>query len=135
MLLVLLVLLVSGATSYNVDTIDPILLQPPPRAGGGEEYFGYSAAIQRGGEGANWVLVGAPKANATLPGGQVGVGWGAVYNCTEEQCVQVELEKDGVLKKGEVKEGQWCGSTMSTDRDTTDAVVCAHKYVQHASLL
>eukprot|EP00116_Pleurobrachia_bachei_P005085 sb/3465347/ len=128
MLLLLFVLLVPGATSYNVDIIDPILLQPPPSAAGGEEYFGYSAAIQRSGEArSNWVLVGAPKANATLPAGQVGVGWGAVYNCTEERCDQVTLEKDGVLKKGEVKEGQYCGSTISTDRDTSDAVVCAHK--------
>ena len=128
--LLLFLLLLNPAHLYNIDTTDPIKLRGPNDG----EYFGYSAAIQKSGEG-SWVLVGAPTANMTLSDGSVGERWGTVYNCSVEveQCSIVLLDTQPPQDK-EVKEGQWTGATLSTNPATYDAVACAHRYTKRGKM-
>lgn len=117
----LLMLLIPLTTSYNIDTLDPIVILSPTRG----QYFGYSSVVQD-----RWVLVGAPLANRPhLPGGGVGLGWGGVYNCsTDATCVLLRFDEELPGLK-EDKEGQWAGVSLSLDPKTNGAVTCAHRYV------
>ena len=125
MFLLVHLVLITSVSSYNIDILDPIALSGKSPG----EHFGYSTGIQTSGS-SRWVLIGAPTANVTLRDGTVGVGRGAVYNCSEGdsgyQCRQVVLD-DTPAVKDEVKEGQWTGVTLSVDPKSSDAITCAHR--------
>ncbi|KAG0717791.1 Integrin alpha-PS5 [Chionoecetes opilio] len=86
---------------------------------GREAYFGFSVALQHSeeGGGANWVLVGAPRANSSLSGKQDIPEPGAVFSCSLAGDTCEELHVDANSDPKVVKDHGWLGGSLDTQPD------------------
>ncbi|KAG0717792.1 Integrin alpha-PS4 [Chionoecetes opilio] len=86
---------------------------------GREAYFGFSVALQHSeeGGGANWVLVGAPRANSSLSGKQDIPEPGAVFSCSLAGDTCEELHVDANSDRKVVKDHGWLGGSLDTQPD------------------
>ncbi|KAH8040230.1 hypothetical protein HPB51_009778 [Rhipicephalus microplus] len=78
-----------------------------------------------------WMLVGAPRAQTSQPGTNRS---GAVYRCPMstryDDCTQLPVENETKAPDKEVlKDDQWLGVTVHSQRPGGSVLACAHRYV------
>lgn len=149
----LLVLLLDYTRCFNIEDREPIVKwsQVPG------SYFGFSVAQHETSDGKKWMLVGAPLGQNLQPGTNRS---GALFKCplTDDRYDCVQVETDGrrdqysnfdyeldpseaneklALKSpnsDEIKNEQWLGVTVKSQKNGGCVVVCAHRYIQSDNL-
>ncbi|CAH0564669.1 unnamed protein product [Brassicogethes aeneus] len=137
-----------SVSAFNFD-LDPVIKEAPDR----NTYFGFSVALHQDQDNNPWILVGAPLGHNSQPNTNRS---GALYKCpvvhNGKDCVQVatdgyrdagakyhldyvddELEeKPAQMPPGqdEIKEDQWLGVTVRSQKPGGKVAVCAHRYIQ-----
>lgn len=142
-------------SSFNIEPRAQFVKDAPDSG----SYFGFSVALHKIQENArnaidnNWILVGAPLAQNLQPGTNHS---GALFKCPltarKDDCIQVktdgmrsEAEDDYVAEEidpnvlrgplnDEIKDGQWLGVSVRSQRPGGYIVVCAHRYIKSPNL-
>lgn len=141
---------------FNIENREPYVKKAPE--GQKDSYFGFSVALHKTEANSlsasdNWILVGAPLGHNLQPGTNSS---GALFKCppisdNDEDCVQVETdgqrledfdygdvnEDSNELKPpgiDEIKNGQWLGVTVRSQKAGGLVMVCAHRYIQSPDL-
>ncbi|CAG9824822.1 unnamed protein product [Phaedon cochleariae] len=150
------ILLWNLVSSFNYEDRDPLVKNAP--AGQKGSYFGFSVAqhstVELDGNLDNsidkyWLLVGAPLGKNLQPNTNHS---GALFKCplsSDAECIQVKTDgveeldygdktkSDVVLKAPgphEIKDGQWLGVTVRSQKPGGVVLVCAHRYIQSPDL-
>ncbi|XP_030754239.1 integrin alpha-PS1-like isoform X2 [Sitophilus oryzae] len=154
---IVLVCLVQLFSCFNIENRDPYVKKGPDS--GINSYFGFSVALHMTKENSNniannWILVGAPKGQNLQPGTNQS---GALYKCpittADNDCIQVETDGHRTQLEGfdygeedddtsslslpgtdEIKDGQWLGVTVKSQKPGGLVMVCAHRYIQSENL-
>ncbi|XP_076263207.1 integrin alpha-PS1-like isoform X2 [Rhynchophorus ferrugineus] len=151
------VIVVSWA--FNIENRDPYVKKGPDSVA--NTYFGFSVALHKTSESdsfaVNWLLVGAPKAQNLQPNTNQS---GALFKCpitrSDNDCTQVETDGHRANLEGfdygddegddstktvmnppgldEIKNGQWLGVTVKSQKPGGAVMVCAHRYIQSPDL-
>ncbi|XP_050311536.1 integrin alpha-PS1 [Anthonomus grandis grandis] len=146
--------------SFNVEHRDPYVKKAPE--GQTNSYFGYSVALHHSKEtnndiSDNWILVGAPLGQNLQPSTNFS---GAIFKCPitheDEDCVQIPTDghraASGIYdfdydegansassdllppQNDEIKDGQWLGVSLRSQKPGGQVMVCAHRYIQSKDL-
>uniref|UniRef100_A0A6P7H0S8 Integrin alpha-PS1-like n=1 Tax=Diabrotica virgifera virgifera TaxID=50390 RepID=A0A6P7H0S8_DIAVI len=141
---------------FNFEDRDPLVKKAPEDQQ--QSYFGFSVAqhsteslTSKGKSNGFWMLVGAPLGNNIQPGTNHS---GALFKCPisnrDDDCVQIETDgkredfdytdeavDDTDLKppgNDEIKDGQWLGVTVRSQKPGGVVLVCAHRYIKSENL-
>lgn len=129
-LIITVVGLLASVRAFNLEPRLPLL-----KLGTKGSYFGYSVSehqtVESGTVIDNLVLVGAPRAQTSQPGTNKS---GAVYRCPistrYDDCTQLNVETEtSPPDKDVLKDDQWLGVTVQSQRPGGFVLVCAHRYV------
>lgn len=152
-----LLIILSGARGFNLEDRDPLVKKAPIDQQG--SYFGFSVA-QHGtgdlnnnvGDNTYWMLVGAPLGKNLQPFTNHS---GALFKCPiskdDNDCIQIETDgkriedfdygdeeiDESQLKPpgtDEIKNGQWLGVTVKSQKPGGIVLVCAHRYIKSENL-
>uniref|UniRef100_A0AAR5QAR5 Integrin alpha-2 domain-containing protein n=1 Tax=Dendroctonus ponderosae TaxID=77166 RepID=A0AAR5QAR5_DENPD len=137
---------------FNIEDRDPKVKKAPE--GQKNAYFGFSVALHQTMANSvstadNWLLVGAPLGQNLQPDTNYS---GAVFKCPiselDQDCIQIEtdgqrlneVDYDDDLdsldqsllppQTDEIKEGQWLGVSVKSQKPGGQVLVCAHRYIQ-----
>ncbi|XP_075535810.1 integrin alpha-PS1-like isoform X1 [Dermacentor variabilis] len=122
--------LLASVRAFNLEPRLPLLKQ-----GTKGSYFGYSVSehqtVENGVTIESLMLVGAPRAQTSQPGTNRS---GAVYTCPMttryDDCTQLPVDNDTNAPDKEVlKDDQWLGVTVHSQRPGGSVLACAHRYV------
>uniref|UniRef100_A0A8C4N444 Integrin subunit alpha 6 n=1 Tax=Eptatretus burgeri TaxID=7764 RepID=A0A8C4N444_EPTBU len=119
-------LLMKHACAFNLDTKETIVKKGPA-----DSFFGFSVALHRQAspQAANWLVVGAPKAEGLSHQGAKSTG--GMYRCpitdSTSDCERVIFDNDVDATK-ESKEDQWMGVTVRSQGYGGKLMACAHRY-------
>ncbi|XP_056638036.1 integrin alpha-PS1-like isoform X2 [Diorhabda sublineata] len=142
---------------FNFEDRDPLVKKAPEDQKG--SYFGFSVAQHstlnlpsNQSDNEFWILVGAPLGKNLQPYTNQS---GALFKCPisnyDDDCIQVETDgkrfadfdyddtetDSSVLKPheaNEIKEGQWLGVTVKSQKPGGIVIVCAHRYIKSENL-
>ncbi|KAL6487644.1 hypothetical protein MHYP_G00042700 [Metynnis hypsauchen] len=125
-------LVVTLASSYNIDLEHPLLFRGPR-----ETFFGYSV-LEHFHDNTRWILVGAPRANSSFSSSIRSPG--AVFKCRihsnpERRCTEVDLgrgnkqrESCGKTCQGD-RDDEWMGVSLARqDKPNGKVLACAHRW-------
>ena len=126
-----LLLVVCATAAYNLGVDNLQLFRYPGGSGSSRaSYFGFSAALI----GKDGLLVGAPRANSTLPGGRSFVEPGAVYRCfikkeTDGYCEEANMDTwyntTRVFRSrfvSQKRDHAWFGATLTAAEEATSDI-------------
>uniref|UniRef100_A0A8C9WDZ0 Integrin, alpha 9 n=1 Tax=Scleropages formosus TaxID=113540 RepID=A0A8C9WDZ0_SCLFO len=127
-----LLLWLSAASSYNLDTEHKLLYRGPHGA-----FFGFSV-LQHQHDNTHWILVGAPRSNSTFSSSVKSPG--AVLKCRvrsnpEHRCTEMDLGRGNKRRESCGKtcqadrEDEWMGISLARQDGTGGKVLaCAHRW-------
>ncbi|VVC46162.1 Hypothetical protein CINCED_3A016546 [Cinara cedri] len=129
--------------SFNLDTRLPIV-----KLGETDSYFGYSVAGHQSYDELkaqieqSWILVGAPLDQNLQPGThQSGALWKCPLTSLHNDCSQVVTDGKRTIDSinlsrpldSEIKDGQWLGVVVRSQRPGGKVMVCAHRYINRGT--
>ncbi|XP_043283183.1 integrin alpha-8-like [Venturia canescens] len=148
--ILLLLLLPSLSSTYNLDVSHPTVHQPTANSRSGNSYFGYNVILHAKSHTAingstireSWVIVGAPKANYTRQpdhGNEISNEPGMVYRCLlKGSCFPINVtnpdDEVGFIEQVQLntlidKDHGWFGAAISSHDDSDSLTVCAPRTI------
>jgi len=134
----------SVVLSFNLETRLPVI-----KRGTDGSYFGYSVAEHQSVDEIknkveqSWLLVGAPLDQNLQPGtNRSGALWRCPLTTRSNDCEQVVTDGKRTIDsnelmppmKDEIKDNQWLGVTVRSQKPGGKVIVCAHRYIRKGEL-